>query len=864
VKVLLNNFATNARIAQSRGVDLVTRAREIAKLTVFQTEFPLLAADLPDEPRLPALLLDCSGRVLSGKTHRLLERHSLEVTNDANHVQKSDGQDADGSPPIPNTSNVPAGNAVDDSMAANMAGATDRLLAPSTDHAKLVGVQRDNLRRYLIRTNEVRNPSRELLFLEPGGSAEGLTDPELGELLEAEAVDNPGAVVAAANERTKDEQQTIAVILAGMSEQAWSEERSNIITALLDVVRVLEGDLGRNAQTVADAVASFARSAPLEERHLTGALRVGLAAARATGDTTLRDQVLADDRLLESTARVEDIAPLIDDLPANAAEKVREAIAAKLPETTSVLTEPLSVVSPEAADALFCHGGIQDAIQTIVTESDADEIETITGDLFEILDDREVRAPIARLRLMQVLAESETPNVYPTVRSEAEKMTIAKGESQIATRVVLTVLPLGPPQDWQLWTTWIDEEIEGIPGQKEKAQNALAKLFGSMSNADQDELETALELAPKIVSVGGLSGEDDLGSLRSTVQSALEARAWWSDPDLFDKQERIHTIVRTVGSALGSASIPEFAAFRYADIVRAVDAGFTAIAFRAVTQWTVEMEVSQIRDLATRLSNASLSGDHDRDVELVAARTHLRIDARDVEENVDETPYAIGIDMIVATARPGDTRAQGVVVSWMDGGVTEEAVLEMIAGIERPPAPTEADALRAWFLNLNTKDDRTDFLLKLAGVGGYALAWLSEVASTSPRDYSEEVVAHSVVSDAMKASRAEERREAVDALVALGPDSKQAQREVGRLIVWLLSSGQKVNYEIALDAVRALGADHGNGRKIGEAFRKECEREKKKIPYRDQEAFRAAKIVLAQGYFEKPKKKGPLSRLLGR
>lgn len=77
IKVLLNNFAANARIAQGRGVAWPERAREIAKLTVLQTEFPLLAADLHVEPRLPALLLDPPVDP-SDRTKRLLARHGGE------------------------------------------------------------------------------------------------------------------------------------------------------------------------------------------------------------------------------------------------------------------------------------------------------------------------------------------------------------------------------------------------------------------------------------------------------------------------------------------------------------------------------------------------------------------------------------------------------------------------------------------------------------------------------------------------------------------------------------------------------------------------------------------------------------------
>jgi hypothetical protein len=57
VKILLNNFAASARIAQSRGVQWPQRAPEIAKLVALQTEFPHFAQALASEPRLSRLLL---------------------------------------------------------------------------------------------------------------------------------------------------------------------------------------------------------------------------------------------------------------------------------------------------------------------------------------------------------------------------------------------------------------------------------------------------------------------------------------------------------------------------------------------------------------------------------------------------------------------------------------------------------------------------------------------------------------------------------------------------------------------------------------------------------------------------------------
>lgn len=55
-KVLLNDFAVNARVYEGMGFDWLERAEEVAVLTVLQTEFPRLAADLEREPALMRFL----------------------------------------------------------------------------------------------------------------------------------------------------------------------------------------------------------------------------------------------------------------------------------------------------------------------------------------------------------------------------------------------------------------------------------------------------------------------------------------------------------------------------------------------------------------------------------------------------------------------------------------------------------------------------------------------------------------------------------------------------------------------------------------------------------------------------------------
>ncbi len=852
VKVLLNAFATNARIAQSRGIDWVSRAPEIAKLTALQTEFPLLAAALDTEPSLPKLLLDSGGAVLSERRRRLLARFALDTSAPAAVPKASD----ESGKPTEVAAEDAAAKESAGSMAEGLPGATDRLLVESGEQPKLVSTQRENLRRYLQRTERVPNPTRELLFLEPGGAAEGLDDPELGELLEAETVDNPAAVVAAARERTPEEQQTIVRVLAGMSEQAYAEERANIITALLDVVRLLDGDLGSALGAASAAVNVFASTDTLHERHLTGALRVGIAAARATGDTALRDAVLDDDRLLEDANRVRVVADLLDDLPEPTREAVCAAVGDYLEETTDVLTEPLRLLSPAGADALLRDQSVRKAVISLLAGAAAADAETICSDLFDALDDRTEDAPDARLRLMRMLIDSESDTGYAAATEQGDAALKAAGTGQLANGVGLAALRIGPSRDWPHWLPWLDEAAAPFGAHKRLAELALIKVMGLLQEATEVELAVALELAPRIARVARLEDGDVSTALTTTVQTTLQRHPWWTDASLFENEAKMHEIVRTLASAIGEETATAFAAARHQDLIRALTSGgMTRPLFRAVSEWAVGLDAAQIRDLATRLAQAPVTADEAHNVDLLLARTHLWRQAWDLDEETDGVPYDIDTDQVSAAARMGSSRGQDLVIAWLEFEVSEETIYKIISGLDRAPTEREAAAFRTWLSSLSSADARTRFLTQFARDGGDALGWLRAAAASEKRDYSEQVIAHSIVSEAMQATRADERRACVDALLALDPREPEAQREVGRLIVWLLGLNKRGDFDTAVVAVGALGQEHAMGGRIAGAFRKASATLDKKLPHTARDTFAGVKINLGQSYFEQPPKK---------
>lgn len=108
---------------------------------------------------------------------------------------------------------------------------------------------------------------------------------------------------------------------------------------------------------------------------------------------------------------------------------------------------------------------------------------------------------------------------------------------------------------------------------------------------------------------------------------------------------------------------------------------------------------------------------------------------------------------------------------------------EIVIGLDRAPRDSEAEAFRGCLARLASDDARTKLLTRLVTEDGNALRWLGAAAASKKRAYSEQVIAHSIVSDVMKAGRADERRLAADSLLSLSPRERAAQREIGNLIV---------------------------------------------------------------------------------
>lgn len=179
VKVLMNNFATNARVAQARGMDWLDRSDEIAVLTVLQTEFPEVVVSLR---RVPKLLSYLRGeRTESAEVRAIVAKHQY-----ADDVLL----------PGPATPE-------DDPSGVGADGTSDEILNDSTFGSEEALAARSTLRRQLssylskVAATPMHDPRPDLLYLRPAARRELLPEPALGDAIDFASDTAPAQTVAA-------------------------------------------------------------------------------------------------------------------------------------------------------------------------------------------------------------------------------------------------------------------------------------------------------------------------------------------------------------------------------------------------------------------------------------------------------------------------------------------------------------------------------------------------------------------------------------------------------------------------------------------------------------------------------------------
>lgn len=261
VKVLLNNYATNVRIAEARGIEWLGRAAELAYLTVLETEFPAVASDLVRIPRLLGYLRDEEAPPVSGEVQRVVNAYRVHEMSTSAPSDTAHGQVSLAAGPL--------------------------LVDEASDSASIERANRvlnAHLRSYLLKTaaQDIPDPRPDLFYLQTAGQSEGLADPELGYVVDFAADLASGEVVEAFAGHTS---ATLAVGVRLLVQQAEAERgpgRSNIIEAACRLVERLDrDDLRAVAPIATGGVLAEVDSPDWSQDSTPGALLLGVVGARA-------------------------------------------------------------------------------------------------------------------------------------------------------------------------------------------------------------------------------------------------------------------------------------------------------------------------------------------------------------------------------------------------------------------------------------------------------------------------------------------------------------------------------------------------------------------------------------------------------
>jgi hypothetical protein len=297
VKRLLNGFVLTCRLAERRAdaerVDARARERvaEIAKLVCLQIEFPLFAADLSVEPRLPDYVLqvrrgEALPKYLPPEVRRRAEGYAEGRLN-VDEVIASDGG-GEGGVGSPQQEASGGGEEAD-----NLEGMPERPLGErdkekqGSEVSRVGRIHAEQLVRYLQKTRHVEGPGGDLVFMESRGASFGL-DAAVADALGEAAVDGDTEQVRRTiGELDDPELQRAALQLLAQrgAEASIGIGGKNAISSLLIALSVLPDlDLDGIADTLADAVAAHEESEySLEVDELGGALSLATMSSRKIG-----------------------------------------------------------------------------------------------------------------------------------------------------------------------------------------------------------------------------------------------------------------------------------------------------------------------------------------------------------------------------------------------------------------------------------------------------------------------------------------------------------------------------------------------------------------------------------------------------
>ena len=577
VKVLLNNFATNARIAQSRSIGWLDRAHEVAVLTVLQTEFPAVADDLRRVPRLLVYLRD-EEEPASEEVSDVVARYRLHDATEK--LRQGDDERGEGEP-----TETAAGQLLSDDDTAT--GTREREVASAT--------LRRHLSNYLAKVAAagIRDPRRDLLYLQAAGGRETLTDPRLGDAIDFATDTAPDAVVETFADETSATLAAAIPLLVTEGDNETGPGRAFAYEAACRVVERLDpNDHATVTQQVGPSLIAAATARTLTPASLPGAL---LVACWADATDVVRE-------VLENLAEEDPSENLLDSLTValpHLGDDERKLLVTMLADQFNVLQKPLPTALHDAPvdSAIDLWRSVEDRVLEVLNDLELPEPESEpasattrtavqaatpaapakpqpTGvgvsrleEIVETVQQRGDHEPLLSAVLATAQSSKAAESLRTWVGTNADRLVGTMSSPVRHAWHALLGLEQYPRGQRGTWSTLLPEHgaVDTTTDPEDAADEAveaeatdlatkllLSTLVPAFGSADDSELRTLPALVSKVASWASAS-EDDLAS---SVSEALEAIGWSGgseDSDggqmLWDRKEGLFEIAAVLSSA---------------------------------------------------------------------------------------------------------------------------------------------------------------------------------------------------------------------------------------------------------------------------------------------------------------------------
>ncbi|MCD4527112.1 P-loop NTPase fold protein [Nocardioides sp. cx-173] len=635
VKVLLNNFATSARIAQSRHIDWISRARELAFLTVLETEFPTVAATLIHFPDLLSYIRndkDPADPTLPPERKAQIDRLNPATDTDSSVAGK-----------IVRDDNDPT-NDVREKLA-------QRELARQLD---------DYLGKLAV-VADLHDPRPDLFYLRVIGYDEGLTDPALGEMIDLAAERQPDAVLAA----FKDESPEIKALAARLLIQDVAHQRgigqANVLESACRLVEQLPHPLVADAAHLAPEVLSHVGNSAWRPNTIPGALFLAAAQNHAADQVSALVALLdpshsGDDKLLQACI------PALAWADGDVAKSLHAKIAEFLPATSDPLATALSNLPGTQANRAY--GAFESAI-----EQQYDNAPPSTAlALFDTVTDAILRndKPGDMLWSSLFLALNRSITVITARIHERRDDLLSVLDEQHRACLALWQIELGERANWEDWMPYLtsDPALEADKYISTFARDA-AKVIAQLIPTSNDDLT--------VVSgpVMNLLHADHKPTVFTVIAEQIPAITW-GDPTDLDGQRwsNLHDMVqRTAGSPEDDEKIVNsISASLLASVTTTVPAMIGAPGDSLVNDWHArigELPASQCKSLDAELAKLTSTA-----LGPAVVLLRLRIAARN---RCDAGPLPVKAILAVA----GEPMASVMAGEWLRARPRVEHVVEV-------------------------------------------------------------------------------------------------------------------------------------------------------------------------------------------